>query len=1615
MGNRMSKIKTWKIIGFAGIAIVMLIVLVSLSLTATSASSSSSTGTASLSKNGLTSHDPIYINGNSDFTSANGVTGGNGMEGNPYIIESYDINASSTDGIHIENTDVYFIIKNCYIHEGKHFYVGNYGIHFYNVTHGNIDNITSDINYQGIYITSSSNIIIKNSFLLSNADWGIRISASSNITTTNCTFQNNWGGILFSSSLDNRITNCTISDYKTLLRLWQSSRNNIQGCVVESNECGFISYYSLNNTIANCKFSENNEDGISLYSSLNNQITNCTISYNSLRGISFDNSSENQITNCVISNNIQGAYLSSSSDKNCITACDIYNNYYGVEFYASSNNILRSDILENNTYNFGVQGVDISDFYQDIDTSNIINGKPIYYIVEQNNLVFNNTLSTGYLGLVSCNNTRIENITFTDNIQGLLLANTSYSGITNCTGYNNYYGICLVCSTNNTIIYPTTYDNEYGIYLGSSSSNTVTNCAFLSNNKYGIKLYNSSNNQITNSTISNNSYKSIFLDCSLENQIFHCTVSDNSQYGICLYSSMHNTITNSTISNNSKYSIHLTDTSNCNQITNCQISNNSDYGIAIRDTSNYNNISECRISDNGGGIYIYWPQHIGWYSYTQITNCEISNNSADGIYFAGMGESQVINCTICGNTGHGINAYSSWYNGIVNCTISSNSQNGISASNLYDNQIIGCTVSNNYVDGLYFSAYSGRNQITNCKFYGNSNHGINIYSSGAADGNQITNCEVFNNSGVGVRLTGFSDNNQIAGCTIANNALWGIVVSKSLCNQITNCIISSNSEGGIYLSTDPWWRSSDNQITNCTISNNSQYGVWLQQSSGNKFCTTKIEGSIYNFRIDGEEASHFYQDIDTSNIVSGKPIYYMRNQQNFTLDGNVTDIGYLVLVSCKNITIKNVNISYNGQGILLVDTSDSVMRNCTTSMNNYGIYLFSSSDNQIINCTVSNNSQSGIYLPSSSWYTHSDYNQIVNCNILNNSEHGVCIASYSKSNSIHHNNFINNSIQACDGSSNSWNNESEGNYWDDYSGSDSNKDGIGDTPYNISGGETKDNYPLMCPFGTDSIAPVSSIKTLCGYWYNTTSITITANAYDPLSFGSGVKNISLYYRYSSNNLTWDDWELFETDTSPTWEWLFDAPDGDGYYQFYSIASDNASNVEATPEIADITCGIDTTAPTGSIVINEGNIWTNSTAVTLTLNWNDTFSGVFRIRYSNGGIWDTEEWEMPLTIKYWDLTLGDEVKTVYYQIMDRAGLMSEFNDTIILDTTPPIISITGAADNTYYNTNITPIVDVTDANLDTNSTTLNEDSFESGGAITNEGNYLLFVLATDKAGNVNETTISFVIDKTKPDITITGVTDCAYYSVSVTPVIEFNDANLNVTTITLSGFSFESGTTITEEDIYVLAAHAIDRAGNTASKTISFIIDKTKPTITVTSPAEGLITNQNVTLNYTISDRVSLVENITVTGDGSPYTEEGNYSITLTATDQAGNTAEKTITFTIDKTEPGISELTPATGTKTTKSSIVVSGKTELDADVKINGVNVPVSVDGSFSKEITLVKGENTIAVTATDLAGNMNTQTITVTKEAEKEQKGFISGFETGILLLALLYIIWLVKRRKR
>lgn len=79
--------------------------------------------------------------------------------------------------------------------------------------------------------------------------------------------------------------------------------------------------------------------------------------------------------------------------------------------------------------------------------------------------------------------------------------------------------------------------------------------------------------------------------------------------------------------------------------------------------------------------------------------------------------------------------------------------------------------------------------------------------------------------------------------------------------------------------------------------------------------------------------------------------------------------------------------------------------------------------------------------------SYASYVSIYNKTICNNGGDGIYVSSWTNY-LIYHNIFINNSQNALDSGTNAWYSETlqEGNYWDDYTGTYTDSDGIGDTP-----------------------------------------------------------------------------------------------------------------------------------------------------------------------------------------------------------------------------------------------------------------------------------------------------------------------------------------------------------------------------------------------------------------------------------------------------------------------------------------------------------------------------------------------------------------------------------------
>ena len=201
-----------------------------------------------------------------------------------------------------------------------------------------------------------------------------------------------------------------------------------------------------------------------------------------------------------------------------------------------------------------------------------------------------------------------------------------------------------------------------------------------------------------------------------------------------------------------------------------------------------------------------------------------------------------------------------------------------------------------------------------------------------------------------------------------------------------------------------------------------------------------LNGAGYRLKGDGNENGITLSDISNNTV------------KNLKLSS--FNIGIVVMGSDNNKILENT-ITDNFRGLDLTASENNTVSGNYIANNNDGIAL-ENMYNNIIENTITNNTNIGIFL------NGAGYNNIIGNNITNN---GRGISVYiCDNNTIHHNNFVNNTNHVeTDDSINTWNNDSEGNYWSGYNGTDADSDGIGDTPYIIDE-NNQDNYPLMTEF-----------------------------------------------------------------------------------------------------------------------------------------------------------------------------------------------------------------------------------------------------------------------------------------------------------------------------------------------------------------------------------------------------------------------------------------------------------------------------------------------------------------------------------------------------------------------
>ncbi|MEW5693819.1 MAG: Ig-like domain-containing protein, partial [Candidatus Hydrogenedentota bacterium] len=387
----------------------------------------------------------------------------------------------------------------------------------------------------------------------------------------------------------------------------------------------------------------------------------------------------------------------------------------------------------------------------------------------------------------------------------------------------------------------------------------------------------------------------------------------------------------------------------------------------------------------------------------------------------------------------------------------------------------------------------------------------------------------------------------------------------------------------------------------------------------------------------------------------------------------------------------------------------------------------------------------------------------------------------------------------------------------------------------------------------------------------------------------------------------------------------------------------------------------------------------------------------------------------------DVPVTEGLHTLVFSARDLLGNQADSTVVVTIDNKAPEIVIESPGAKSYVALQDSIVIDfsVID-NFDNNptvisylidleeSTVINVTNGEIIEPLTlDDGFWRLVVSAKDFLGHITElhsarfevihdiqaprTTVSFSAPyfESQTAVYITSATSITLSAID--DLINYGDGiGLGVSSIEYSINSSEYITyttpiNITSEGIYYFQYLAIDVIGNVeTTKILSLIVDNSPPVLSiepVTTP-----TNQSVTLNITVSDNYTPVENIVITGDNSPYTSEGIYTETITATDLVGNQTSVSVSFIIDLTPPVIS--IDIGDPKYSSNPTFVTSQTPFTINATDNLTGVVetaykiddgeyIIIQGLGVGGLGLVEGEHTITVRCKDGAGNIGSASI--------------------------------------
>lgn len=700
--------------------------------------------------------------------------------------------------------------------------------------------------------------------------------------------------------------------------------------------------------------------------------------------------------------------------------------------------------------------------------------------VSGNNLVTNNTISGCMNGVNihhSPNNT-IKDNTITNAqtaiamgyAHGNLIANNTCSDI----GSSFTYGAMLLYHSSENQLLNNSIDmiGESGgmVLFGSSTSNTIKGNEIESTFR-GISLhYNASSNSIISNTISAEQEEAIVVDNSSDNLIYH---NNFAKSGYAPYDNSNNQWDDGSSGNYwHDYTGTGTYSISPNGVDHYPLGNSiTDISVPVPELSSI----PIESSYNSQSWVITEP--------TEITSQTVA---IDELYIESGGSLTLTNSTLLigegSKYGDNITVESGGALYVYNSTITSTEEGGGytfyvktgSTLVIKESEVRGAGFSwGTDWGGLYINTDS---VVIENTLFADTFRGLVINSSASGShtvkGNTINSC--YQGMSVSSQSNSLFDSNQVKDCIG-----WGINIDGSN-NSITNNIITNIwSHSGLYIDGSNYTLS-NNIITNI---HSLHWGWGINAGGEGHSIKNNSISDVRSTALFMDGSNHTLSNNTITNIQSSEDCLVINaNGEGHSIKNNsISDvIGTAISLNGENHTVTNNTITNTTYGVVLWKAySNTIKENNITNTTDWAISLSESSDIYISNNTLSN-SWGGVKLNNSSEnnitsnqitqlsergleFDEESKNNTITGNTISNAPSGVFLQELSDDNLFYYNNFIDNTVQAEDYGSNQWNHEESGNYWSDYTGTDANDDGIGDTSYFINSNGV-DHYPLMVSY-----------------------------------------------------------------------------------------------------------------------------------------------------------------------------------------------------------------------------------------------------------------------------------------------------------------------------------------------------------------------------------------------------------------------------------------------------------------------------------------------------------------------------------------------------------------------